>query len=426
MPNDAMSTLGYASSLSAVRSTTDSKLFIRNARQVVTLQGPPRIRVGAELHHPVVLRDASILIEGGCITHIGSARRLENLRATASAQFVDGRHLVIIPGFVDAVGDIATRYQLPPDDEVAIGEDGDPALYGSLSQRLSWQLYRLALAGSTQVQCSLPYPDDPSDRSRFLRHLLRVDLPASAFQTALQLNAPRLLNASTRSRYFLDLIPPCGASIWREAAPTLALQFDGLQLRELPAGDRFRLLRACAHELPCMFTNACHLDSAELLELGLSSSILACGNLPAQPDTLARMANWSIPWLISAGQATIAAESEIALLPLAVAAGMRLAVTTGFQANQPGIASPLALLTILGRQTGLRVSQLLHLQIANTAYALGVGHRMGSLETGKEANFLLLDCDDYRELGLHVGTPSIVGTFRRGKLLQSARTPLLS
>ena len=82
------------------------RLLIRGARQIVTLQGPPRVRQGAELRDVGLLRDASILIEGGRIAEVGSARRLDNLKDAATARVLDARHLAIVPGLLDAAHDL--------------------------------------------------------------------------------------------------------------------------------------------------------------------------------------------------------------------------------------------------------------------------------------------------------------------------------
>lgn len=410
-----MFTLDFASSKSAVLPATDSRILIRGARQLVTLQGPPRMRVGDELQHAAVLRDGSVLIEAGRIAQIGSARRLENLRNASTIRWVDARRLVVLPGFVDVVADVAATGSAPPG---LNAESEDPAGASSLlSRRATMELDRLALAGSSFVRASFAFPRDGAERGRLLRHLLRVELPASAFQASLRVDPGRLLEESPHTMALRDLVPAQSRQHLRELAPLLVAEFAGDALRALQPAKRFQLLRAVAREMPCQVMGAESWTAAELLDLGLAANCLAEGALPADTHELQRLAQWNFPWLLCAGASTLRADGCLQLLPRALREGLRLALATGYRCGQPGVMNPLAMLALLRCQTGLGTAQLLQLQIANTAFALGVGDRMGTIEAGKEANLLLVDCDDYREIGMYVGAPRIVAVFRRGKMI---------
>jgi imidazolonepropionase len=51
----------------------------------------------------------------------------------------------------------------------------------------------------------------------------------------------------------------------------------------------------------------------------------------------------------------------------------------------------------------------------NPAYSLGRGDNIGSLESGKVANFSIFDCEDYRELAYWFGFPLIHSVYVKGK-----------
>lgn len=413
--DDAMSTLGIASKPSAGRPATESKILIRGARQVVTLQGPARMRVGAELEEPGVLRDASVLIDGGRIVQLGSARRVDNLRETQRVRRVDARHLVVIPGFVDAATSL-----LPEDAEGEESAWGGPALP---SRRVSQELQRLALAGSTFVRASFLLPAEESERSRLIRHLLRVEVPASAFQVLLRVNPQWLGEAGGRAASVRELFPSSSRQHLRELLPLMAIGFAAGALRELAPGQRFQLLRGIARALRVEVYDGPRFRSAEFLELGLAAACLASGELPGDTAELEQLAQLGQPWVVEAGPLALQGSDALERLPRAIRVGMRVAVATGYQCGKPGVCSPLALLALLRQQTGLSLPALLQTQIANAAHAFGVGDRMGSLEAGKEANLLLVDCDDYRELGVAVGAPRIVGVMRRGRWLGGDQPP---
>jgi imidazolonepropionase len=51
----------------------------------------------------------------------------------------------------------------------------------------------------------------------------------------------------------------------------------------------------------------------------------------------------------------------------------------------------------------------------NAAYSLGRGDKVGSLERGKQANFAIFDCEDYRELAYYFGLPQTHAVYVRGE-----------
>ena len=52
----------------------------------------------------------------------------------------------------------------------------------------------------------------------------------------------------------------------------------------------------------------------------------------------------------------------------------------------------------------------------NAVYSLGRGDRLGSLEEGKNADFVLHDCDDYRELAYFFGIEHASAVYTCGRL----------
>jgi imidazolonepropionase len=50
----------------------------------------------------------------------------------------------------------------------------------------------------------------------------------------------------------------------------------------------------------------------------------------------------------------------------------------------------------------------------NAAYSVGLGDQIGSLETGKRADFVIHDCDDYRELPYFTGRETAWAVYVEG------------
>jgi imidazolonepropionase len=77
-----------------------SSIAVLHASQLVTLTGPKRPRIGAEMSELAIIRDGGMLVRDGEIVRVGASDEIEkNVR---DAEIVDARGRVVLPGFVDA------------------------------------------------------------------------------------------------------------------------------------------------------------------------------------------------------------------------------------------------------------------------------------------------------------------------------------
>ncbi|HEV3469355.1 MAG TPA: hypothetical protein VG148_08550, partial [Pyrinomonadaceae bacterium] len=76
-------------------------LLVLNCSQVVTLAGPARPRVGAEMRELGVVREGALLVRGGRVVRAGTRAEGEPL-ADAGTEALDAGGRVLMPGFVDA------------------------------------------------------------------------------------------------------------------------------------------------------------------------------------------------------------------------------------------------------------------------------------------------------------------------------------
>lgn len=106
-----------------------------------------------------------------------------------------------------------------------------------------------------------------------------------------------------------------------------------------------------------------------------------------------------------------------------VEAGLPVAVATdcnpgtSFTESMPFVFG----LSVLGM--GLSVLETLVASTLNGAYAIGMARKVGSLEAGKQADFLLLEGETPAILAYHAGVSPVVEVFKRGERVCSAREP---
>ena len=79
----------------------DRELLITNSSRLVTLAGPPRPRVGAEMRELEIIERGSLLARDGVIAAVGKASEVEP-QAGPDAVRIDAGNRVVLPGFVDA------------------------------------------------------------------------------------------------------------------------------------------------------------------------------------------------------------------------------------------------------------------------------------------------------------------------------------
>src|SRR5678815_1603134 len=91
--------------LSASRFMSSEKesktLAVVNCSQLVTLAGPARPRVGAELSELGIIANGGMFVRDGLIERVGSRDDIENL-IEGETEVVDALGKVVLPGFIDA------------------------------------------------------------------------------------------------------------------------------------------------------------------------------------------------------------------------------------------------------------------------------------------------------------------------------------
>jgi imidazolonepropionase len=63
---------------------------------------------------------------------------------------------------------------------------------------------------------------------------------------------------------------------------------------------------------------------------------------------------------------------------------------------------------------GLSAAQALTGATLNAAYAVGLGSRIGSLDVGKQADFLLLEGNSPAILAYHAGVSPVQAVYKKG------------
>ena len=100
-----------------------------------------------------------------------------------------------------------------------------------------------------------------------------------------------------------------------------------------------------------------------------------------------------------------------------LAAGGILALATDCNPGTSWCESMQMVMALACRYLGLTQAQALVASTLNAAYAIGRGEEIGSLAPGKQADILILDTSDYRQLGYRYGTNLVKTVIKKGEVV---------
>src|SRR5437660_1352773 len=98
-----------------------------------------------------------------------------------------------------------------------------------------------------------------------------------------------------------------------------------------------------------------------------------------------------------------------------IEAGLSIVIATDFNPGSSPTPSMPMILSIACTQMKMSPAEAVSASTINPAYSLGRGEQIGSLESGKLANFSIFDCEDYRELAYWFGVPQTHSVYVKGR-----------
>jgi len=95
--------------------------------------------------------------------------------------------------------------------------------------------------------------------------------------------------------------------------------------------------------------------------------------------------------------------------------GVAVALATGYDSGRSPTVSIPMIMSIACAQMRMTPAEALTACTIQPAHVLGIHHRCGSIECGKDADLLLMNVPDYREIPFHFGMNPVAMVLRRGE-----------
>ena len=410
-----------------------SSLLIINCAQLVTLAGPARPRVGAEMRELGVVGGGALLARGGRVVRVGAREEVEPL-CDADAEVVDAGGRVVLPGFVDAhahpvfAGNRADEFERRAAgatyQEIAAGGGGirstvrrtraasDDELFESARRRERWFLG----GGTTTVEAKSGYGLSAEDELKMLRVVRRLDAEGRLSYVPTFLGAHEVPDEyrGRRGEYVELVVEEMLPRVAREGLAEFCDVF--CEERVFTVEESRRVLGAArAHGLGLRV----HAD-----QLSLSGGALLAAELGAKTaDHLEHADARGVAALKAAGVQPVLLPGSVYALgsrryPDArgmIDAGLAVVLATDFNPGSSPTPSMPMVLSLAATHMRVLPAEAVTAATVNAAYSLGRGGEIGSLEPGKRADFALHDCADYRELAYFYGVEHAHAVYAAGR-----------
>ena len=408
-----------------------SNLLIVNISQVVTLAGPARPRIGAELRDLAMIQDGAMLVNDGRVVAVGTRAEIEPHARNAEAIDVGGR--LVTPGFVDAhthlvfAGNRADEFEKRcagmTYQEISAQGGGIRStvrktraataeqLFATASHYAQWFLH----GGTTTIEAKSGYGLTAEDELKILRVIRRIG------QSTPLRTVPTFLGAHEISEEYHGRADDYVQLVVEEMLPRVSAEnlvefcdifceakvFNLDQARRVFTAARAHNLGLRMHE--DQFTSFGASDLAA--EMGAKT----CDHLEqTQPGSIAALRQAGVQPVLLPGSVYAIGSQKYPAARAMIDAGLAIVIATDFNPGSSPTTSMRMIMSLACTQMKMTPAEALTAATINAAYSLNRGGEIGSLEPGKTADFVIHDAEDYRELPYFFGDRQAAMVFARG------------
>jgi imidazolonepropionase len=404
-----------------------------NCGQLLTLAGPSKPRRRHELHELGILRGSAMLVEDGCVTAVAPYTELRSV-LPANVEVIDAAGRVVMPGFVDAhthpvfggnrVQDFEQRIAGRTYQEIAASGGGIASTLNLTRSASESELLQTAIkhatwflrGGTTTIEAKSGYGLTEESELKSLR-VLRCLGQRGPLRIVPTLLAAHIVPPEFRNdrEGYLELITErlipdvakellaCFCDVFCDDHAFTVDEARRIQLKAASCGlglrmhvEQFRADGGAALAAELGAKTADHLECTDAAGI---AALYAGGVqpvlLPASVFALSRDEYPNARAMIEAGLAPV--------------------IASDFNPGSSPTTSMPFLLSLAALYLRMLPSEAIVASTINAAASLNLAHEIGSLESGKRADFVIHECEDYRDLAYFIATPARPRVFVGGR-----------
>ena len=405
------------------------KILVRGARQLLTVRGPSRPRRGGELGELGLISDGAVLIENGIVQQAGPTRRVENLHDARDAEEINATGRVVMPGFVDSHTHLISGPTWLEEYEARLAGAGASflsmpdlkatfrSIQMSPAKTLETQAWPAVAAmvrhGTTTVEAKTGFGENATGEMKILRVLAKLD------------------------RHPLDITATCLAAYWGEpegAPPYLEwmesqflpkvfqrklarfadIQFDEQMFSVEGARQYLKSAGRLGFQLK---VHAGRIEAAPMVRLAVECGAVSADHLEGAGAEEAAMLAQSATIATLAPGSAFYLGTRFAPARELISAGVAVALASDFNPHTSPTCNMQMVVSLACSHLRMTPAEAIVAATINGAHAIGRGARVGSLEPGKDADLIILNASDYRDIPYHFGWNQVHLTMKRGSVI---------
>jgi imidazolonepropionase len=409
-------------------------LAVINCKQLVTLAGPPRPRVGAEMRELSIISDGAMLVLNERIERVGTRRQIEPFIG-AKCTVADAGGRVVLPGFIDAhthpvfAGTRANEFE----------ERAEGAMYQEIAERgggikstvrstRAATLDELVQAGrryaewflrtgTTTVEAKSGYGLSIEDEIKLLRAIKRLGQETDLRYVPTFLGAHDIPTEylNRRDEYISLLIDEILPRVAQEKLAEYCDVFCEAQV--FSTGESRAILSAARSQGLELRIHADQLSLSGGAKLAADLNTVTADHLEhADAEGIAALGSAGVQPVLLPGSVYALGSNRYPPAREMIEAGLAVVLATDFNPGSCPTPSMPMVFSLASTHMKMTPAESITAATTNAACSLGRVAELGSLEPRKVADFVIHDCDDYRELAYFFGIEHAWKVYTKGRL----------
>jgi len=405
--------------------------------ELITLAGPARPRVRDEMKDLAIIHGGAMLIRQGRIERVGSQAEIDPYLSSSDI-VVDAGGRSVLPGFVDAhthpvfaatrVDEYEQRAAGVTYEQIAAAGGGirstvrktraatEQDLFQAARHRSRWFLR----GGTTTIEAKSGYGLSLESELKMLRVISRMSDEGSLRCVPTFLGAHEIPDEyrGKTGEYVQLLINEMLPTIAKERLAEYCDVFCEPKIFDLAASQR--ILEAARERKLGLRVHADQLSRSGAAQLAAQLHAATADHLEQVDEAgIVALADAGVqPVLLPASVYTLGCKRFPPARQM-IDAGLAVVLATDFNPGSSPSPSMPFVLSLASTQMRMTPAEALSAATINAAYSLGRGAQIGSLEPGKQADFVIHDCTDYREIPYFTGVEPAAQTYLGGRLVYS-------